>query len=206
VYEKFSNDLEVKLGEKDVTAVHAASLKTKQLQIASGAVYTGAGDGDYALVDTQRYDLAAEVLEQYDHAIFFFNWHHQRIEMVKRLEKMKVPFGIIDSTVPQHRRDDLVAAFQAGAIKYLGLHPKTGAHGLTLTTGQAAVVISPLYEADLLKQMIHRIYRGAQDKVTNTILIEARDTVEAGVYARLDDKTARMGNYLELAAGSTRRR
>jgi SNF2 family DNA or RNA helicase len=78
------------------------------------------------------------------------------------------------------------------------LHPKTGAHGLTLTRGTTTVVTSPIYEADILKQMIHRIYRGEQNQVTNTIFVQAKGTVEDLVYERLNFRTGQMKDLLDM--------
>ena len=49
-----------------------------------------------------------------------------------------------------------------------------------------------------MKQGLHRIYRGGQKHKTETIIIEAEDSVEQAVFARLNDKTEGMMNLLEL--------
>ena len=95
-------------------------------------------------------------------------------------------------------RIQIVKDYQAGKYKVILLHPRTGAHGLTLTMGTTTIFSSPIYEADLMEQGIARIVRGMQDKVTNTIFIEADNTVEAGVYARLNKKAFNMNDLLDL--------
>lgn len=205
IYEEFATNMVATINEERVNAVHASSLRQKLLQIASGAVYNGGDDRSYALVDTQRYELATEIIEQYRHSVVFFNWFHQREEMSKLLAARGVSFAMIDGSVNDHERHRIVNEFQAGRYQTVLLHPKTGAHGLTLTRGEACIILSPFYEADLLKQAIHRIYRGAQDKVTNTILVQARNTVEALVYGRLTEKTDNMNNFLDLVVASQRR-
>jgi SNF2 family DNA or RNA helicase len=206
IYEQFATHMVAQINEEQVSAVHASSLRQKLLQIASGAVYDGGEDRSYALVDTQRYELAADLIDQYKHSIVFFNWFHQREEMSKLLTARGVSFAMIDGSVKDSERHRIVNDFQAGRYQTVLLHPKTGAHGLTLTRGEACIILSPFYEADLLKQAIHRIYRGAQDKATNTILVQARNTVEGLVYGRLDEKTDNMNNFLELVVASQRRR
>jgi len=86
------------------------------------------------------------------------------------------------------------------------MHPRTGAHGLTLTRGVATIIASPIYEADLLQQAIFRIYRGGQTKVTNTVLVQAKGTVEADVYARLGQKHEQMVDLLQLMKARQKRR
>lgn len=206
IYEQFATNMVARINDERVSAVHAASLRQKLLQIASGAVYNGNADRDYALVDTQRYELALDLISKYQHSIVFFNWFHQREEMSKLLAKRDIPFAVIDGTVSDHERPRIVENFQNGLYQTVLLHPRTGAHGLTLTRGEACIILSPFYEADLLKQAIHRIYRGAQDKVTNTVLVQANNTVEELVYGKLDAKTVNMNEFLELVVASQRRR
>lgn len=197
IYAEMERECIAAFDNEVVTAVHAASLRTKLLQIASGAVYDGNGEGKYALVDTQRYELIVDLIEERDHCVVFFNWTHQREELTKTLESRGISYAVIDGSVPQRLRDDIVQRYQAGEYKVILLHPRTGAHGLTLTRGTTTIFCSPLYEADLMEQGIARIVRGVQDKVTDTIFIEAENTVEKDVYARLNNKAANMSDLLE---------
>lgn len=202
LYDKMEHDLILALDEgKVVSAVHAASLRTKLLQIASGAVYDGDKDGSYTVLDPTRYELIADLVERSQHAVVFFNWRHQRDLLAAAFDKRGWSFAAIDGSVTKRgERERIVSGFQAGDYKVLLLHPRTGAHGLTLTRGDTTIFASPIYEADLLKQGRARIHRGTQDKVTHTILVEAKNTVEQKVYARLDEKSARMNDLLSLMA------
>lgn len=197
-YQKMETEYVTLIDGDVVSAVHAASVRSKLLQIASGAVYDGTGDGHYKVVDRSRYELVAELVEERDHSVVFFNWKHQRELLADEFRKRDITFDIIDGDVKPRDRNGIVARYQAGELHTILLHPKTGAHGLTLTRGTTTIVASPIYEADILKQMIHRIYRGEQNQVTNTIFVQAKGTVEDLVYARLDDKTGRMNDLLDL--------
>ncbi len=193
----------LELKDGSINAVHASSLRQKLLQLASGAVYTT--DSDYVVLDTQRYALVCDLIDSYQHSVVFFNWKHQRDQLREMLLKRGVSFAIIDGDQTTGR-DKIVEDFQAGRLQTILLHPRTGAHGLTLTRGEACILCSPIYEADYLKQAIHRIYRGAQDKVTNTVLVQAAHTVEALVYERLDMKTKNMNDFLSLVVEAQSRR
>jgi SNF2 family DNA or RNA helicase len=200
IYDKLENDFVAEFDNKDyVDAVHAAALRTKLLQIASGAVYTSTDeDSGYTLVDTTRYDLIADLVEEREHCVVFFNWRHQRDYLVKAFAARDMSCAVIDGSVSKDARIQIVKDYQAGKYKVILLHPRTGAHGLTLTMGTTTIFSSPIYEADLMEQGIARIVRGMQDKVTNTIFIEADNTVEAGVYARLNKKAFNMNDLLDL--------
>lgn len=205
IYDKMEKDYIAVVNEGEVAAVHAASLRTKLLQIASGAVYDGGEDSSYQVVDTNRYELIADLVEERDQTVVFFNWKHQKEMLCAEFDKRGMSFALIDGSVPDYLRSQIVRDFQAGKYKVILLNPKTGAHGLTLTAATTTILSSPIYEADLLKQGIMRIYRGTQDKVTNTIMIQAAGTVEDIVYNRLYDKTERMEDLLMMQAQARRR-
>lgn len=189
--------------ESTVSAVHASSRRNKLLQLCSGAVYHD--DDNYTVLDRSRYELIADLVEQRQHSVVFFNWKHQRDELVKEFEARNMYYAVIDGDTPPKARTEIVKYYQDGFYQTLLLHPKTGAHGLTLTRGTTSILSSPIYEADLLKQAIHRIYRGNQDQVTNTLLVCAKGTVEDLVYERLYSKTERMNDFLALVERSIQR-
>lgn len=195
-YKKFENDAVLELETGDITAVHAAALRTKLLQVASGAVY----DREHLvhLIDNSRNELVGDLVEEIDHSIVFFNWTHQRDGLAKELEGRGISYAVLDGDASDKQREAAVKGFQAGDLRCLLLHPRTGAHGLTLTRGRRAIVASPFYEADLFKQAIHRIYRGGQTRKTETILVSAPGTIEALVYRKQQDKAARMMDLLAM--------
>lgn len=198
VYKQMEDDLIIALEDKIVSAVHAASLRSKLLQIASGAVYDGGEDGSYKVIDTGRYELISELVEGKQHSLVFFRWAHQRDQLSKMFDKRGISFAVIDGKVNSRERSEIVSRYQDGQYQTLLIQPKTGAHGLTLTRGTTTIFASPIYEADLMKQALHRIYRGTQDKVTNTIFVEAKNTVEHAVFERMNGRYERMADLLDL--------
>ncbi len=203
IYDQMESDCIIAFEDGAVAnAVHAASLRTKLLQIASGAVYDGGEDSSYKLIDTTRYELTCDLIEEVEHSVIFFNWKHQRDYLSKELDKRGLTFAIIDGSVRKDsERAAIVSDYQPGKYRTILLHPRTGAHGLTLTRGTLTVFPSPLYEADLMEQGIARIYRGAQTKETRTVFIEAKNTVEGSkVYPRLFEKLAAMNDLLDMQA------
>lgn len=205
-YAKMEADCVLALESGTVNAIHAAALRTKLLQIASGAVYTGGEEGAYELIDTTRYELIADLVEEQPHSVVFFNWKHQREFLMKEFAKRKLSHALIDGSVKDTDRTQIVRDYQAGKYATILLHPRTGAHGLTLTRGTRTIFSSPIYEADLMEQAIRRIYRGTQNQVTNTVFVEARGTVERDVYDRLNGKNERMQDLLAQMVERTKSR
>lgn len=193
---------------KHISVTHASSLRQKLLQLCSGAMYHDGddeGEGDYKLLDTFRYEMIADLVEQRQHSVTFFNWRHQREQLERQLKARGISYDVIDGSVAQRQRPIIVENYQQGMYRTLLVNYKTGAHGLTLTRGTASILCSPIYEPNYFKQTIHRIYRGGQTQVTNSLLVSAKGTVEELVYEKLRAGTLRMQDFLRLVQESKTR-
>lgn len=179
-----------------VLAINAAAVATKLLQISSGAVYDGTGK--YAVVDTVRYEMILDLVEQRKHSLCFFFWKHQRDALVAEATKRKVKFAVIDGSTSDRARDEIVKGYQAGVYQTIFAHPKSAAHGLTLTRGTATIWPCPTYDLEIFKQGSKRQHRMGQTQKTETIVIVAKGTIEEKVYELMLGKDARMTNLLDL--------
>lgn len=182
--------------KSNITAINAAAVATKLLQVASGAVYDGSGQ--YALIDSARYEMILDLVQQRAHSLVFFLWKHQRDELVKEAEKRGVSYAVIDGSTTDRERDEIVLGYQAGVYQTLFAHPKSAAHGLTLTKGTATIWSSPTYDLEIFKQGSKRQHRLGQTLKTETIIVIANGTIEQKVYEAMLAKDARMTNLLDL--------
>jgi len=196
-YNAMAAEAYAEIGSAEVTAVNAAVQINKLLQIASGAVYDESGTANY--IESDRYELIADLVEERDHSVVFFSWTHQQEGIAKLLKARGLSYVVLDGRSSDKERLEAVEQYQAGAYRAILLHPKTGAHGLTLTRGRAVIWASPRYEADFMKQGIYRIRRGVQDKTTENIMICANDTIEESVYSRQESKADAMNLILKLS-------
>ncbi len=203
-YEDMKNHAAMLMGDgKMLSAVHAASLQTKLLQIAAGAVYTGDDpDNDFAAVEmhTGRTDLVLDIVEERPHSIVVFQWRHQRDQLVKAAKARGLTYAYIDGTVKDRDRPVIVDDFQAGKYRVLFVHPKSAAHGLTLTKGTATIWASPTYSSEFYTQANARIDRPGQTEKTETIHICANKTIDEKAYDMLGGKLTRMQLLLTLFA------
>ncbi len=179
-----------------ITAVNAAVVGTKLLQIASGASYSES-DG-YATVDTGRYELIADLVEQRQYCVVFFLWSHQRDLLIKEFKKRGITHAVLDGSTKLKDRKGYVKLYQAGFYRVLLLHPLTGAHGLTLVKGTTTIWASPTYNLEIFQQGNRRIYRAGQTQKTETIVVLAKDTIEDTVFGKLQDKDAKQLNMLDI--------
>lgn len=181
---------------KAVTAINAAAVTTKLLQIASGAVYEHSDK--YHLIDTGRYELVLDLVEERKHSIVFYLWQHQRDFLIAEAKKRGIKFCVFDSNATAKARDDMIRDYQNGMYQVFFAHPASAAHGLTLTRASTVIWPSPTYNLEHFTQGNARAFRKGQEHKTETIIILAKDTLEEKVYARLMEKNMRMTNLLEL--------
>ena len=186
------------LKEQVVTAINAAAVTTKLLQIASGAVYES--PNKYHVVDAGRYEMIMDLVAERQHPIVFFLWKHQRDELVKLAEKRGLIYAVIDGDASEKERDSIMDAYQGGLYDVVFCHPMSAAHGLTFTRGNSIIWASPTYNLEWFTQGNRRQARIGQKQKTEVITIIAPNTIETKVYERCQAKNARMTTLLDLFA------
>lgn len=181
-----------------LTAVSAAAVATKLLQVASGAVYSSTDV--YSVVDTARYELVGDLVAERPASLVFFLWKHQKDGLIKEFESRKFSYRVLDGTTSDRDRSEIVLQYQLGKLDALLAHPASAAHGLTLTYGWSTIWTSPTYNLEHFAQGSMRQFRIGQKRKTETVVIIAKDTLEEKVYDLMLAKDARMKNLLELFA------
>jgi SNF2 family DNA or RNA helicase len=120
--------------------------------------------------------------------------------LVHEATKRKLKFCVLDGQANDKQREEMVRAYQAGFFDMMFAHPKSAAHGLTLTRGTRTIWPCPTYDLELFKQGNKRQHRLGQTRKTEIIIVTANDTVEQKVYENMLAKDARMTNLLDLFA------
>jgi SNF2 family DNA or RNA helicase len=179
-----------------ITAINAAAVATKALQIASGAVYDGAGK--YHVIDRGRYEILIEMASVRRHPLMLFFWQHQRDLLVEEAEKRGLNFCVFDGNADDVERVAMVNAYQQGTYDVMFGHPKTVAHGLTLTKGTSIMWPGPTYDLGWWIQANARQARIGQTLKTEVVTLIAPDTLEQKVYDMCMGKDSRMSNLLDL--------
>jgi SNF2 family DNA or RNA helicase len=196
IYDELCRNAFLQYEGKNISAVNKAALAGKLLQCASGAMYNDPDGRDrtWSTVDNGRYNLIGDLFEGREHTICFFLWKHQRAELIKQCIARGLSYDVIDGDVSStEKRNEIIKNMQAGKLRVLLLHPKSSAHGITLTRCTTVIFASPTYQADLYLQGTARIRRGLQDKPTESIIILARDTHDFNAYEVFTGKR----NYME---------
>jgi SNF2 family DNA or RNA helicase len=190
LYQELKRKTILQLEEAQVTALNGASLYTKLLQVASGAVYND--EGEYSHVNSERYELILELVAERTHSIVFYLWDHQLNELVKEAKRQKISHVVWNSEKP-----GIAEAFQAGQYEVMFAHPASAGHGLTLTRATSTIWASPTVNLEWFLQGKKRIHRIGQTQKTETIVILAEGTIDTDVYAALERKDVKMTNLLQ---------
>lgn len=178
------------------TAVHAAAVTNKMLQILSGAVYDN--QGDYDLIDPERYELVMELAAQRQHSLIAFTWRHQKTELTRLATKLGLDFACIDGSTPLSQRAQIVNDYQAGRYQTLLAQPQSAGHGLTLTKGASIIWASPTYNLEHYLQFNRRVYRIGQTQKTEIINTCAKGTYEETAYTMLQGKKESQNIFLDF--------
>lgn len=172
----------------EITAVNAAAMLNKLLQVAQGAVYTD--DGSVVEFDVaNRMTELLNVIEQTDEKVLVFIPYRHTLEMVENaLLKEGYTVQTIHGGVASTRRADIIKQFQTeDDPRILLLVPQATAHGITLTRANQVVWWGPVSSTEIYLQANSRAHRAGQtNKVTVTHL--QGSPVERRMYTMLQNK------------------
>lgn len=183
-YDKMERDfvLELEGAEDEITAVNAAALSNKLLQISNGAVYNSTGI--YTEVHDAKIEAFLELVErlQGKSLLVFYNFQHDRDRIKRALEKSDLVVKELKTTQDE---DD----WNAGKIDILLTHPASAAYGLNLQEGGNHVCWFGLsWNLEHYQQANKRLHRqGQKEKVIIHHLV-TQGTRDEDVMRALDNK------------------
>lgn len=184
-----------------IKGTEARALVTKLVQIVTGSVY--AADGSVIEVPYgPRLQAVLDLFEEVEctpvivTAPFIHTIHRLERDLAAKGHQVAV---IIGDTAPNARLE-IIERFQRGEIDFLLCHPKTLAHGVTLTRSHTICWFGPYYDLEFYAQLNDRIVRYGQEG--QPLLVELCATpTEVKVYASLRNKEQLSGKFLELFGG-----
>jgi SNF2 family DNA or RNA helicase len=109
--------------------------------------------------------------------------------------------GSSDGGPSDKERNQTLADFMGkDKPRVLIAHPRTMAHGLTLTAASTVIWYAPIDSTELYLQANKRIDRPGQTKATTVVQLTST-SVETEIYRRLADNESLQGAMLALAKG-----
>jgi len=187
-YLALKNEMLVKAAGEEISAVNAAAMLTKLLQLSGGAVYTDSGEAlEFDI--KPRLNVLKEVLEEASHKILIFvPWGHTIKIVHDYLTINGYTNDIINGDVSAGQRSVIFDRFQNQPDpRILIIQPKAASHGVTLTAADTVVFWSPVMSVETYIQCIARIDRVGQKNKMTVIHLEGSE-VERRMYKMLEGK------------------
>jgi SNF2 family DNA or RNA helicase len=183
---------------EEITAVNAAALLNKLLQISSGSVYTT--EKDVIEFDmSNRFEELKDVIEGTSQKVIVFAMFRHVIDRLEQdLIRDGYTVGVLHGGVGATQRGDIVKAFQTeDSPRVLIAHPAAAGHGLTLTRADTIVWWGPVTSAELYIQGNARAHRAGQRHPVTVVRLQG-SPVEKRMYAMLDNKIDLHNGIVEL--------
>ena len=187
-YEEVRKSMVAVAAGSEITAVNAAGLLNKLLQISQGVAYTT--DREVIEFDvSNRVAELVDVINQTTHKVIVFVPFRHALEMLEQvLAKEGIHTESIHGGVSAGARSESIKRFQTEERpKVLLLIPQAAAHGLTLTKADTVVWWGPVPSAELYIQGNARAHRAGQVNKVTVVRLQG-SSVERRVYAMLDGK------------------
>ena len=172
-----------------ITAVNAAGVLNKLLQISSGVSYTD--NQEVVEFDaTPRLNVLLEALEQTDRKVIIFALFRAGITAISTfLAKNGIASEEIHGGVTATKRGDIIKRFQTQPNpRVLVMQPQATAHGITLTAADTVIFYGPLMSVEQYVQCIARADRKGQDSDKVTVIHIEGSPVEKRMFKALSSK------------------
>lgn len=185
-YNMLKEKLSVYAAGETISAVNAAAVVSKLLQISCGAAYTD----DHEVVEFDagpRLRVLEEILEETDRKVLIFALFRSSIDAVHtHLLKQGISAECIHGSVPASKRGDIIKRFQTEADpRVLVMQPQASAHGITLTAADTVVFYGPLMSVEQYVQCIARADRKGQDSDKVTVIHIEGSNIEKKMFKAL---------------------
>lgn len=188
-YKKLEDELLVRIREKDVTAVNAAVLVNKLLQVTGGTVYSETREV------VQVHDAKLRALEKIvarhkgESVLIACNYIHER-------ERVCAAVGATDAS---KFRGDIETAWNTRRVKILAADPRSLGHGLNLQAGGRVIVwFSPTWSRELYDQFNARLARMGQEQVPVVYRLICTGTADEAVIEALHEKGEGQASMLSV--------
>ncbi len=175
------------LVDEEISALNAAAVANKLLQMANGAIYNE--DGDAIVIHRQKIERLKELVEVNDGKpiLVFYNFKHD-------LESIKDAFP----KSVELKTDVDVEEWNKGNIQMLLAHPASAGYGLNLQAGGHIIVWYGLtWSLEQYQQANARLHRQGQQEPVIVHHLVAKDTMDEQVMRALERKEVGQDALLE---------
>lgn len=187
-YDAIRKQMAVIAAGAEVTAVNAASMLNKLLQISQGAVYTDDRDVVEFDVDNRVNELLDVIAGTNEKVLVFVPYRHTLEMLNDRVIKAGYTTATIHGGVAANKRAEIIKEFQTeDDPRVLIMVPQATAHGITLTRANQVVWWGPVSSTEIYIQANARAHRAGQKNCVTVTHLQG-SPVERRVYSMLQNK------------------
>jgi len=198
-YKIIKTQMLAKVAGETISAINAAAVVNKLLQISAGASYSD----NHEVVEfdcAPRLHVLKEVLDETPNKTLVFAHYRHSIETIRQyLKEHGVSCDVIHGDIGRTKRNDIFTAFQTkDEPKVLVIQEQAAAHGVTLTAADTVVFWGPVMSVEMYIQCIARTDRIGQvsDHVT-VVHIQGSD-IERRMFKQLETRVASHDLFVKL--------
>jgi len=187
-YDAIKKQMAVIAAGSEVTAVNAASMLNKLLQISQGAVYTDDREVVEFDVDNRVAELLDVIANTNEKVLVFVPYRHTLEMLEERILKAGYTTATIHGGVVATKRAEIIKQFQTeDDPRILIMVPQATAHGITLTRANQVVWWGPVASTEIYIQANARAHRAGQKNCVTVTHLQG-SPVERRMYSMLQDK------------------
>ena len=189
LYRQMEKDHLLNLADSDISALNAAAVSNKLLQMANGGVYTD--DGQTVEIHEKKLDALEEILDtsQDQPVLVFYTFRHDYARLLQRFRKRN----------PRTLKcQDDIKAWNAGQIPLLLAQPASMGHGLNLQAGGHIIAWMGIpWSLEIYQQANARLFRQGQKCGVIIHRLIAEGTIDEQVVQALEKKDTTQEGLLQ---------
>ena len=187
--------LNVQTGANEVTIANSAILKSKLLQLATGAMYDAdstVSERKYTVFHDAKIEKLKELINVANSPVLVF---YNFVSDLERIQKAIPGIAVLDTK--DKNANALIKKWNEGRIPVLLANPASTGHGLNLQDGGHIIVwFSQTWRNEVYRQANKRLHRSGQKHPVQIIHIVTKDTADEEVVPRIDEKEAQQQGLL----------
>lgn len=179
--------LNVQTGANEVTIANSAILKSKLLQLATGAMYDAdstVSERKYTVFHDAKIEKLKELINVANSPVLVF---YNFVSDLERIRKAIPGIAVLDTK--DKNANALIKKWNEGRIPVLLANPASTGHGLNLQDGGHIIVwFSQTWRNEVYRQANKRLHRSGQKHPVQIIHIVTKGTADEEVVPRIDEK------------------
>jgi len=194
-YKEMESELFLQIQGEDVEALGAAAKTTKCLQLASGAIYLGESNKEWAVTHDEKLFALERIIENANGAPVLVAYHFK--SDLARLIKYFPKARQLD------KNPKTIDEWNTGKIPVMLAHPQSAGHGLNLQDGgNILVFFSHWWDLEQYQQIVERIgptrqMQAGHPRPVYVYHLIAKGTVDTTVVKRRDGKISVQESLME---------